>query len=620
VKEVQVIQASSDRINRRNAVVLERLRVAAYCRVSTDSEEQKLSYDSQVTHYRQLVSNNPEWDLVEIYTDEAISGTQINNRIGFQKMISDALDDKIDLIVTKSISRFARNTLDTLKYVRLLKERNVAVLFEKENINTLTMNGEMLLVILSSLAQQESESISANVKMGLKMKMKRGEMVGFNGCLGYDYDSDKKILTVNEREAEVVKYIFRRYVEGVGCYVIAKELTQLGYKTKRGNSNWGTSTVTGIIKNEKYKGDLLLGKSFTVDPITHRRLKNFGEEDKYYMENHHEPIITKEVFEEAQRILTKRSRRKSQEKGIKREKYSRKYAFSSMMKCGFCGSTISRRSWHGGSQYKKVVWACVTSTKKGRKYCEHSKSIKEADIEAAFVDSFNMMCSNHKNVVVEFLKTIEESIGSDGTAQKIKKISEDIYKYERKLSKLVELNIDGLITKEDYESKYTHIIEKIEKLKVEQESLDGDYNEQEGLREKINSFKNLFNNNELLTEFDREIFENVIDHVIIGKVDESGIKNPYSVTFVFKTGLKVEEDCTAKKSLGIHKSDEFVYSYDRTHTRRMCNGTISSRLLIIKEFTHFCDFCTFSTDIANFRNKNFNREITVRVAIKIGTE
>lgn len=199
----------------------------------------------------------------------------------------------------------------------------------------------------------------------------------------------------------------------------------------------------------------------------------------------------------------------------------------------------------------------MTSTKKGRKYCEHSKSIKEADIEATFVDSFNMMCSNHKNVVVEFLKTIEESIGSDGTVHKIKKISEDIYKYERKLSKLVELNIDGLITKEDYESE----------LKIEQESLDGDYDEQEGLREKINSFKNLFSNNELLTEFDREIFENVIDKVIIGKVDESGIKNPYSVTFVFKIGLKVEEDCTAKKSLGIHKSDKFVYSYDRPHTR-----------------------------------------------------
>lgn len=212
-------------------------------------------------------------------------------------MINDALEDKIDLIITKSISRFARNTLDTLKYVRLLKEHNVALFFEKENINTLTMNGEMLLVILSSLAQQESESISANVKMGLKMKMKRGEMVGFNGCLGYDYDSKEKILTINKKEAEAIKYIFERYIAGMGCYVIAKELTRLKFKTKRGNTNWGESTVRGIIKNEKYKGDLLLGKTFTVDPITHRRLDNFGEEDKYYIENHHEPIISKEVFD-----------------------------------------------------------------------------------------------------------------------------------------------------------------------------------------------------------------------------------------------------------------------------------------------------------------------------------
>lgn len=358
-----------------------------------------------------MVENKSEWELVEIYADEAISGTQINNRIGFQKMINDALDNKIDLIITKSISRFARNTLDTLKYVRLLKEHNVALFFEKENINTLTMNGEMLLVILSSLAQQESESISSNVKMGLKMKMKRGELVGFNGCLGYDYDPKEKVITINKKEAEIVKYIFQRYIEGNGCYVIVKELTALKYKTKRGSTNWGESTVRGIIKNEKYKGDLLLGKSFTVDPITHRRLENFGEEDKYYINDHHEPIISKEIFEKAQNIMAKRSTRRSIEKGTKREKYSRKYAFSSMMKCGFCGGSIARRSWHGNTANKKIVWACVTGTKKGKRYCEYFKSISEQALEAAFVDAFNTMCTNNKDVVIEFLKTVEESIG-----------------------------------------------------------------------------------------------------------------------------------------------------------------------------------------------------------------
>lgn len=192
MKDVKVIEASPERINRSNSKKIERIRVGVYVRVSTDSEEQLLSYNSQLAHYKQLVQGNPDWELVDMYADESISGTQTSNRINFQRMISDAVNGKLDMVITKSISRFARNTLDTLKYVRLLKENNVAIFFEKENINTLTMNGEMLLVILSSLAQQESESISSNVKMGLKMKMKRGEMVGFNGCLGYDYDSDKK--------------------------------------------------------------------------------------------------------------------------------------------------------------------------------------------------------------------------------------------------------------------------------------------------------------------------------------------------------------------------------------------------------------------------------------------
>ncbi|MEF9622420.1 recombinase family protein [Streptococcus dysgalactiae] len=231
--DVKVIKASSGRIDRRNAKVIDRLRVGAYCRVSTDSEEQLNSYNSQVEHYRNMVEANPQWSLVDIYADEGISGTKTDKRAEFQRMINDAVDGKIDLIITKSISRFARNTLDTLKYVRLLKDYNVAILFEKENINTLTMNGEMLLTILSSLAQQESESISTNVKMGLKMKMKRGELIGFNGCLGYDYDTVNKVITVNKEEAKIVRYIFKRYIEGVGCFVIAKELTQLKYKTKK---------------------------------------------------------------------------------------------------------------------------------------------------------------------------------------------------------------------------------------------------------------------------------------------------------------------------------------------------------------------------------------------------
>lgn len=209
---------------RRNGAEINLKRVAAYCRVSTDSEDQLQSYHSQVKYYTGLINENPDWTMAGIYADEAITGTQIDKRLDFQRLINDCMNGDIDMIITKSISRFARNTLDTLKYVRRLKEINVAVFFEEENINTLTMDGELLLVILSSVAQQEVENISANVKKGLKMKMQRGELVGFHGCLGYDYDKESKTISINEDEAEVVRYIFKRYLEGAGGSVICREL------------------------------------------------------------------------------------------------------------------------------------------------------------------------------------------------------------------------------------------------------------------------------------------------------------------------------------------------------------------------------------------------------------
>ena len=344
MKDVEVIKAHNTLSPRARTNFEKRLRVAAYCRVSTDTEDQLNSYKSQVKYYTELIKSKPEWSLAGIYADEAITGTQVKKREDFQRLINDCMNGDVDMVITKSISRFARNTLDTLKYVRMLKDKGVAVFFEEENINTLTMDGELLLVILSSVAQQEVENISANVKKGLKMKMQRGELVGFQGCLGYDYNPADKTITINEEEAAVVRYIFQRYTEGAGGSVIAKELENLGYKTKRGSPKWADSTVIGIIKNEKYKGDILLGKTFTVDPISKRRLYNFGEEDQFYIREHHEPIISEEVFEAAQEILRRRAKPRSLNVDGKREKFSRKYAFSCMIECGFCGGTLTRRS------------------------------------------------------------------------------------------------------------------------------------------------------------------------------------------------------------------------------------------------------------------------------------
>ena len=239
----------------------DRIRVAAYVRVSTDDDEQLGSFESQKKYYEEKISSKKEWVMAGIFADEAITGTKVDKRIQFQEMISRCMDGEIDMIITKSISRFARNTLDTLKYVRLLKDRNIGVVFEKENIDTLTMKGEVALTILSSLSQQEVESLSSNVKMGLKMKMKRGEILGFNGCLGYDYHPEDKSITVNPDEAETVRTIYDLYLQGYGSTTIARMLTEMGRKNKKGIVSWGASGIRGVLKNEKYKGDLLMGKS-----------------------------------------------------------------------------------------------------------------------------------------------------------------------------------------------------------------------------------------------------------------------------------------------------------------------------------------------------------------------
>ncbi len=564
MKQVKVIEANSKKIDRSNSKVIEFLRVAPYCRVSTDSEEQMLSYNSQVQHYRSLVEANKDWELVDIYADEGITGTQIIKRIEFQRMINDALAGRIDLVITKSISRFARNTLDTLKYVRLLKENNVAIMFEKENINTMTMNGEMLLAILSSLAQQESESISANVKMGLKMKMKRGELVGFQGCLGYDYDKETKSIYVNHEEAQIVKYIFELYIGGLGCFVIAKELTRLGYITKKGGTTWLDNSVRKILRNEKYKGDILMGKSFTVDPITHRRLLNLGEEEKYYIANHHEPIVSAEIFDEAQRILGIRSdMQKNKGRG---DKYSRKYAFSSKIECGFCNTLATRRKWHSSSTHEKFVWQCTTSTKKGRRFCAESKGLEEEVIESAFVKAFNMLCLNNKEIIEEFLANVSKTLEDNNDQKETKRITNEINGLEKKMGKLVDMRLEESIDKETYEAKYIDLHNELEKLRHDKKEFEESVKKQNTLRKRITSFRKIFEKNEPLKEFDREVFESIVEKIIFGGFDDEGNAIPYLLTFVFKAGLNTSYDCTKKPP----KSDEETCSYTELDTCGVC--------------------------------------------------
>lgn len=515
-----------------------KLRVAAYCRVSTNDEDQLNSYRSQVTYYTELIKKKDDWLFAGIYADEGITGTQVSKREEFQRLINDCMNGEVDMVITKSISRFARNTLDTLKYVRMLKAKNIAVFFEEENINTLTMDGELLLVVLSSVAQQEVENISANVKKGLKMKMQRGEMVGFQGCLGYDYDPISKTISVNEEEAEVVRYIFRRYLQGAGGSVISKELRNLGYKTKRGGTAWPESTVIGIIKNEKYKGDLLMGKTFTVDPITKRRLANFGEEDRYYLAGHHEPIISEEDFEKAQMILRRRSYPRKTGDGVKRELFTRKYAFSCLIKCGFCGGTLTRRCWHSGTTHSKVVWQCVEATKGGKKFCPDSKGVEEIQIQRAFVESYKLLCTNEDGVLEEFLERVEKNLSEDNSVKQAEKARRDIAALEGRRAKLVDMRLDEVLSRDDYELKYSEICAKIEKAKDELAQYEEAAATYGNVRERIAAFRKTLEDHRGLEEFDRYVFESIVEKVIVGGYDEDGNKDPEQITFVYKSGFK----------------------------------------------------------------------------------
>lgn len=332
-------------------------KVAAYCRVSTDKEDQANSYESQKSYFRDYISHHPDWELYEVFSDEGLSGTSTQKRIGFNKMIAAAKKEEFDLIITKEISRFARNTLDSIYYTRMLKEHGVGVIFLNDNINTLDGDAELRLAIMSSIAQEESRKTSERVKWGQKRQMEHGVVFG-GTMLGYDILKGRMYL--NPDGARIVRMIFHKFVEeGKGCHVIARELTESGIKPMKGQF-WQDSVILRILKNEKYCGDLVQKKTFTPNYLSHKKKYNRGEEEFVIIENHHEPIITRKMYEQANAILKQRS--KSQ---CGNAKYSNRYPFSGKIKCGFCGASFVARSKKrkDGSVYR--IWRCQKTVKQG---------------------------------------------------------------------------------------------------------------------------------------------------------------------------------------------------------------------------------------------------------------
>ncbi len=530
--EITLIKKKDERIDRKTGQPIGRLRVVAYARVSTDNDEQLNSYESQKKYYKEKIVSNSEWSFAGIYADEGISGTQDFKRENFMKMIEDGMESKFDLILTKSISRFARNTLDTLKYVRLLKENNIAILFEEENINTLEMSGELLLTVLSSVAQQESETISSHVKLGLKMKSERGELVGFNNCYGYSYDSKTNIMSIVEEEAEVIRLIFKTYLEGHGGDYIADMLTKMNICTRRNKGKWRSNTVIGILKNEKYIGDVLQGKTFTTDPITHKRLMNYGESDQYYIKNHHEAIISREDFDTVQEILKDRCGARAT--GRRLGNIGRKYAFSGKIKCGFCGTTYTRRCMYskGGST---VIWDCLTHVESGKETCKDSKALRENLIENAFVDAYQLLCNSKDFNAEMLLNIISSCVRDNNVEEKIKSLKKLKSSQETQIHKLVDLMLVGTIDKDIYTVKKEKLDRKLEKINKEIEQYELLSEDDDKIEEGINKIKNTISSKKILDGFDRDVFDALVDYIIIGGYDEHGKKEENMIRFICKS-------------------------------------------------------------------------------------
>ena len=380
-------------------------RVAAYARVSTDSEDQHTSYEAQIRYYTQFILAHADWELAGVYTDDGVTGTSTKKRRGFQAMVKEALAGRIDLIVTKSVSRFARNTVDSLRTIRALKERGVEVYFEKENIRTFDGKGELLLTIMSSLAQEESRSISDNVTWGMRESMRQGKAwVPFKVFLGYDRGPDGAWVVVPE-QAALVRRIYGMFLNGMSPYRIGKVLEQEGVEFSEGKRRWYPSTVTSILKNEKYKGDALRQKTYTRDFLSKERLVNRGELQQYYIHGHHEAIISPELFDRVQLELKRR--------GTAEERRGGDRLFSRRVRCGDCGGWFGPCVWAYGTPREKLMWRCNHKYEKGKPHCAPPAMSEEA-LREKYLAAVDRLLQDRDRLADAVAKAKAERCGVDG--------------------------------------------------------------------------------------------------------------------------------------------------------------------------------------------------------------
>ena len=511
-------------------------RVAAYCRVSTDSEEQLTSYQNQMRVYTEMIAANKEWEFAGLYADEGISGTRADKRPEFQRMIRDCQNGKIDYIITKSVSRFARNTVECLEYVRSLKAQGIGIFFEEQNIDTLKNESELYLVIYAGFAQSESESISKHITWTYRKKFEEGKVsFQYKNFLGYRKGTDNQPEIVPE-EAAIVERIYEMFLAGQPVKVIAQTLQAEKIEIPGKNLSFSKNMIMNILRNEKYCGDCILQKTVTVDCISKTRKANQGEAPMYIVENNHPAIISREVFNRAQEELIRRQalRAKSDKTSITATgKYS-KYALTEVLQCAECGSRYRRVTWTAHGR-KKIVWRCISRLDYGTKHCKDSITVEEEALHGAVVRALNRFHTEDESTYLTLMKaTIGEAIGINGGSEEIDLLTRRIDTLNKRMLDLVNETVAAGKDVESSEDEFKGISDQIEQLNrripAMPESIHNDGSRQARLEE-IQSIIAKRSANE--TQYDDSIVRQMIECI---KVHSDG-----RLTIIFGGGYEIEE-------------------------------------------------------------------------------
>ena len=521
-KRITTIPATISRVTAAPVGSREKRKVAGYARVSTDMDAQQTSYEAQLDYYENYIKGHDDWEFAGMYSDEGISATSTAHRSGFNQMVEDALGGAIDLIITKSVSRFARNTVDSLSTIRKLKEHGTECYFEKENIWTFDSKGELLITIMSSLAQEESRSISENTTWGKRKSFADGKVsVAYGQFLGYDKGPDGGMV-INEEQAETVRKIYSLFLSGLSFTAIKRTLEGEGIKAPGGGDTWHTVTIKSILSNEKYRGDALLQKKYTADFLTKKQVKNNGEIPQYYVEGDHPAIIPPRRFELVQAELQKRKRKK---------KYSGVSIFSSKIICGECGGYFGSKVWHSTDKYKKVVWRCNRKYGKGKK-CS-TPHLSEDEIKALFLKALNRLLAD-KDEIITNMEMLKESVSdTEGLADEMERVSAEMEVVMQQTENLIAENARTAQDQTEYARKYDALVSRYDEKKMRLAELQERKADAEATGEVLDNFiRTLRGIGDMVTEFDGSLWASLVESVTVYSKEE--------VTFLFKGGTEIE--------------------------------------------------------------------------------